>query len=242
MAAIQRFFDNNRNVKQRMVELRVKRIEDYQNKLRLEEEKRIATIEEEFVQFDSLLRRNWFVNDYDIIDLVWEASEEVFERIKSNLHTYPERIQEVLMYTFDPPKLTTKKCRELSDDDMVKMTTARQEQLDKKVNEAWEIYKKEKGLTRPDGDVDSKHTELYEDLQSTKRELEDYKKNASKKYVPPSMRGKGDTDPVLDTLEKKILKLENEIVEVKKDIQLEERIWENGKKTSVYQQLLESVQ
>lgn len=242
MAAIQNFFNNTRNMKQRKLELRIKRMEDYQNQRRLDKEKQNTADEEEFVQFDILLRRNWFVNDYDIIDLVWEASEEVFERIKKNLHTYPERIQEVLMYTFDPPKFARKTCGELSDDDIVNMAKEQEEQLSKKVDEAWELYKKKHGLSRPEGCFDERYTDLFEELQEKKKEIEEYKKSNSKKYVPPSMRGKEDTDTVLDALEKKINKLENEIIEVKKDIELEEQIWENGKKTSVYQQLLESVQ
>lgn len=217
-------------------------MDEYNTRLRIEKEKQDKVDDEEFLHFDALLRRDWFVNDYDIIDLVWQASEEVFERIKKNIHTYSDRIQEVLMYTFDPPKFSTKQCRDLSDDEMAKMANDMEQQTAKKVDEAWKIYKEKHGLSRPDGDLDERYTDLYDQLQEKKKELETFKKNAPKKYVPPSMRGKEETDPALEALEKKIFKLKNEIVEVKKDIELEEQIWENGRKASVYQQLLESVQ
>ena len=146
------------------------------------------------------------------------------------------------MYTFDPPKFAKKSCRDMTDDDMFMMKQKQEEEIVRKVDEAWNEYKKKYGLTRPDGDVDTRYTELYEELQEKRKELETLKKNTPKKYVPPSARGKEEANPEVSALEKKILKLENEIEDAKKDIELEEQIWENGRKASVYDQLLESVQ
>lgn len=240
MAAVKSYFDNARDVARRKAEWRQKRMEELMNP-EVDEEAILAE-EEEFQMFDSLLRRNWFVNDYDIIDLTWDASEEVFQRIMDNVHTYPEDVREVLCYTFKPPKFSKKTFRELSDEDMINMKKKQEEEIYKKVDEAWIQYKKEHGLSRPEGDVDTNYTDLYEELQATNKELETLKKTTPKKYVPPSARGKEEATPEVTALEKKILKLENEIVEAKKDIELEEQIWENGRKASIYQQLLDSVQ
>ena len=79
MAAVKSYFDNARDVARRKAEWRQKRMEELMNP-EVDEEAILAE-EEEFQMFDSLLRRNWFVNDYDIIDLTWDASEEVFQRI-----------------------------------------------------------------------------------------------------------------------------------------------------------------
>lgn len=240
MAAVKIYFDNAREVAKHKAEMRQKRMERITNP-KVDEQAIIAE-EEEFLMFDSLLRRNWFVNDHDIMDLVWEASEKAFLRIMDNVYTYPEDVRELLCSAFNPPKYAKKTFRELSDDDMVMMKKKQEEELARKVDEAWNEYKKNYGLTRPDGDVDTRYTDLYEELQETKKELENLKKNTPKKYVPPSARGKEEATPEVSALEKKILKLENEIVDAKKDIELEEQIWENGRKASVYDQLLESVQ
>jgi len=241
MTAIQKFFDNAREVARRQKEWEEKMIREMENPQIIEEV--TNNYEEEFLEFDFLLRRNWFDEDYDIIDLVWEASEEVFERIMKNVDVYPERVRLVLLYTFNPPKLATKlklKWRELSDLEMYRNQKEHQENLNKKVDEAWILYKKEFGLSRPDGEVDAKYTELYERLQEKKQELETKKNKPSKTYVPPSMRGKV-ANPEVDIVEKEIRKLENEIDDVKKLIELEEQIWDNGKKSSVYEKLLQSV-
>jgi hypothetical protein len=160
-----------------------------------------------------------------------------------NLYSYSDRVQSVLLYTFDPPKFAEKatlKCRDISDTELYKMRKDQDDQIAKKVDEAWIQYKKQYGLSRPEGDLDALYTDLYEKLQQKKKDLETQKKKSTKTYVPPSMRGKV-ANPEVDLTEKIIQTLENEIEHVKKLIELDEQIWENGKKTSVYDQLLQSV-
>ena len=242
MTAIQQFFEHNREVAKRQAEREKKRLEELKNPKVIEEI--IVVNEEEFQEFDALLRRNWFVDDEDIIGLIWEASEEVFLRIMEQVQTYPERVRDVLVNAFDPPKLAEKvslKTRELSDEDMYRMLKNQEDATKKKVDEAWIEYKKKYGLSRPEGDVDARYTELYEKLQAKKKELESLQNKPSKTYVPPSMRGKAVANPEVTLLEKDILKLENEIVNAKKDIELYEQFWDNEKKSSVYEQLLKSV-
>lgn len=243
MTAIQNFFEHTREVAKRKAEWERKMLEELKNPKVIQQV--IVVNEEEFQEFDSLLRRNWFVDDADIIDCVWDASEEVFERIMKNVYSYPERVRNVLLYTFNPPKMATKlslKIRELSDQDMYRAHKQQEQITAKKVDEAWIQYKKDYGLTRPEGDVDAMYTDIYDQLQRKKKELEALQKKPTKTYVPPSMRGKQPASPEVTLLEKVIGNLENEIVEVKKQIELEEQIWENAKKSSVYAQLLESVQ
>jgi len=241
MAALKQFFDHSREVAKRRKEWEDRMIREMENPKIIPEV--VNNYEEEFLEFDSLLRRDWFISDDDIVELVWDASEEVFEKIMKNVNVYSERVRTVLLYTFDPPKFSTKlklKCTDLSDLEMFKREKSWQEEIAKKVDEAWMVYKKEQGLSRPDGDVDSKYTDLYELLQKTKKELETKKNTVSKVYVPPSMRGKV-ANPEVELLEQKIQKLENEIIQAKKEIELEEKIWENGKKSEVYEQLLLTV-
>jgi len=222
------YFVNARKVAQRKKELEKKMIEEM-NKPEVVEE--VYSCEEEVSEFDSLLRRNWFLNDYDIIDMMWEANEDVYEEIMNRIDTYPEHVQSVLRYAFRPPVLAKIKAKELTDEDMYKQYKAKQAEYDKIYTAAWEQYKKDMGMTRPVGELDDEYTDLYDALQLTKKKLEQEMKKPSKTYVPPHLRGTATLiTPEIETLRIKIKNLENEIHNVKKEIEEAENNWENDRK------------
>lgn len=234
MSAIQEYFVNARKVAKRREEWVQKKIEEMENPPVIEE---VYSCEEEFSEFDSLLCRNWFLTNEDIIDLVWEASEDAFMKIMDNLHRYPKNVQEVLLYSFNPPTFSNKtlKLKNLTDEDMFQMYKAEQQRLEKLLDEEWNKHKKETGVTRPLGDVDEKYTDLYDELQRAKKKLED----VSKVYVSPSLKKQGNTES--DKAKENIKRIENEIVQVKKEIEQEEKKWEDDRKfnfqTKFYQML-----
>jgi hypothetical protein len=200
----------------------------------------VYNCEQEFSEFDTLLRRNWFDDDDDIVQLVWDATEEAFAMIMENVDTYPERVQRVLRYRFRPRVLKIWKqqkrfkVKELSDTDMYKIEDDNQTEFDNKLEAEWQAYRKENGLSRPESEADERYTELYGRLQKAKKTLEDeVKKPTSKTYVPPSMRNKtpAEKTPEVEKLQKVVQTLENEIAQVKKEIVNEEYIWENDKRT-----------
>lgn len=200
----------------------------------------VYNCEQEFSEFDALLRRNWFYDDQCIIDLVWDATEEAFEKILENVDTYPERVQMVLTNRFRPRirKIWKQqkgiKLKELTETDMTKIEDKNQTDFENRFEAEWQSYRTENGLSRPESDVDERYTELYTRLQLAKKELEDAaKKPTSKKYVPPSVRDRAPANlsPEVEKLQKKMQSLENEIVQVKKEIVNEEYIWENDKRT-----------
>lgn len=233
--AIKQYFDHAREVALRKAAYEKKKIEEMENPTPIPEE--VYNCEQEFSEFDTLLRRNWFVDDSDIIDLVWDATQEAFDKIMENVHTYPIRVQTVLTNTFNPKvnrvsRKTTLKLKALTNADMLTMETLKQTEFDTRFETEWQLYKKENGLSRPDGDVDERYTEVYETLERTKKELEEeMKKPVSKRYIPPSMRDKTVVlSPEAEKLQKKVTLLENEILRVKKDIVTTEYIWENEKR------------
>lgn len=200
----------------------------------------VYNCEQEFSEFDTLLRRNWFEDDDDIVQLVWDATEEAFQMIMDHVDTYPERVQRVLTCRFRPrvikvwKKLKLLKLKELTDTDMYKIEDYNQTEFDNKFEAEWQTYRKENGLSRPESEVDERYTDLYARLQKAKKNLEDeVKKPSSKRYVPPSMRDKTSVivTPEVEKLQKSIQTLENEIAQVKKEIVNEEYIWENDKRT-----------
>lgn len=196
----------------------------------------VYNCEQEFSEFDTLLRRNWFVDDDSIIELVWDATEEAFEKIMENVNTYPERVQRVLTNKFRPTftRISKKKTKDLTNNDMDTIEYRNQKNFNERLEVEWQTYRKENGLSRPESDADERYTELYTRLQKTKRDLEEEtKKPASKRYLPPSMRDKlpVTVTPEVEKLQKTIQNLENEISQVKKEIVNEEYIWENDKRT-----------
>jgi len=215
-----------------------KTFEEMMNPMPVIEE--VYNCEQEFSEFDALLRRNWFEDDDDIVELVWDATEEAFEMIMDHVDTYPERVQRVLTCRFRPrvikvwkkPKLL--KMKELTDKDMDKIEDTNQNEFENKFEAEWQTYRKENGLSRPESATDERYTELYTRLQKAKKDLEDEaRKPTSKRYVPPSMRNStpAEKTPEVEKLQKVIQTLENEIVQVKKEIVNEEYIWENDKRT-----------
>lgn len=238
MAAIQQYFQSGREMVARRKEWHQKLLN---KKTHLDVVEEVDTFEDEFLEFDTLLRRDWFVDDGDIVDLVWDASHEVFQMIMKNMPMYSARVRTVLTNTFDMPKLSHLvkiKTRYLSEDELNHIEMSQLKDLSRKIEAVWQTYKNEHGLTRPENDVDDKYTELYETLQEKKKERDAQRNKAVKKYVPPSMRGK-ETEP--DAIDKTIQKLENEMSIVQQQVQVEEQLWENGKKSELYGHLLLSV-
>jgi hypothetical protein len=46
-----------------------------------------------FEDVDFLLKRNWFVDEQDIEDLLWTADDETYLKIEANRAAYPMRIR-----------------------------------------------------------------------------------------------------------------------------------------------------
>lgn len=233
MTAKQQYFIHIREVAQRNAEYKRKMIERMKSSIDIVED--VYNCEHEFSEFDILLRRNWFLQDEDILELVWNASEEAFAKIIENVETYPEQVRNVLMDAFTPLKISEKvtlKIKELTTKDMLILQQTLNKEFDIKFRNVWQTYKKENGLTRPDGDLDDKYTDVYDTLQTIKKELENElnKPVSIGKYVPPSIRSKTPiVSPEVVKLQEKIKNLENEISQLKRGIVIKETIWENDK-------------
>lgn len=246
MSVISQYFTRAREASKRRAEWEKKMIEESENPKPVVEE--IYNCAEEFSEFDTLLRRNWFIDDEHIIDLVWDATDEAFNKIMENVHTYPRSIRNVLMNEFNPtnrkmPRNVTLKLKVITDDEMVELERTKQKEINNKFEAEWQSCIKQHGLSRPADIIDEKYTDLYEKLQAIKKQMEEeVKKPSSKKYVPVQMRGtSSNINPEVEKLQTKIKDLENEIVKTKKEIEQQERIWENGKKANFTNEILNKV-
>lgn len=248
MSAVKQLFIREREVAKRKEEARKRKLDQikkYQLPIIVEN---VYAFEEEFSELDFLLRRNWFMEDDDIIDLAWDASEETFERIMQNLDRYPQRVRYTLISAFKPKyytdcNLTKLPIKELTDEDLESFEIEKYKKIDELIEVEWQKYKKEMGLSRPEGDKDDKYTELYEQLKDMKKSLEEeLKKPASNKYIPIQMRSKAPkVSPEVEMLQNKIKDIENEISKIKKEIELEEQVWENDKRTESMSEITRKV-
>lgn len=236
MSAIKNFFNHAREVEQRRKELENKfdiEIEEFETIPDV-----ITNCEKEVSECDFLLRRDWFVDDEDVIELINSLSDPAFFKIVERLDSYSSRIQSVLYYLQPKPYMDKfkLKIREITDDDLYNMYVENEKNTKEKLDLLWNKFKIEQGLSRPESELDDKHTELYEKLNETKKKLEDESKKSApvQSYVPPSMRNKVQPKPIItmemEKLQNQVAKIENEINKLKIQIQEEEHKWENDRK------------
>lgn len=245
MSAIKQYFKQAKEAVVRKQNFVVKRELQRLKKIREAEEVNRLAFEKEFNETETVLRMGYFLSDEDLIEYVEEMYDDVFEKVMENVNSYPDHIRDVLIRKYDPPKFPTGNLKlvDLTDDDMERMEELNKKKLDESFETEWQKYKKEKGMDRPEGELEDKYTDLYESLQLSKKELEDeLKKPSSKKYVPPSMRSTVPTiSPEVANINKKIQDIENEISKVKKEIEQEEKIWEDDKRAEASSEILRKV-
>lgn len=224
MSAVKNFFAHQREVKAR----------ENAYYARLEEMEKLpvkvdtTAFDKEIEDIDFLLKRNWFLDEDDIHQLLWTASESVFQEVVTRVATYPYNIQQVIL-SFVPIRIgnVKLKVRDITDDDMEIREIETYNKIKKDLDEAWNAYKNENNLEPPLGYLDSDLDDIFADLQATKKQLEDAKKKSLVgRYVPPGMRDKiVSDDPKVVGLIKKVETLENEIASQKKSIEQERDAW-----------------
>ena len=243
-SAIATFFQHNREVTAMKKALLEKRIE-------MDEQQRIIDLEvddtafkQEVAEVDFLLKRNWFLDDNDINDLLWSVDEDVFKEILDRISSYQSNIQQILA-SFLPMNENIRsriklRIREVTDEEIAKREIADINLQKKQVKEAWDAHLKESNLQPPVGELDSEHDEMYAELQQAKKDLESVKKKSlTGRYVPPNMRNKMlETDPDVIKAEKVIQKLENELIRQKQRIEQEHNDWFFRKRCEFEQKML----
>ena len=234
MSAIKNFFDHSREV----ARLSKERAIEKQHKLQTPTKVVVDTtyednlLKEEIKYFDGVLRRNWFIDDNDIVELLNDASENAYNHIVENLNSYSSRVQRAVINNYFPARLSEKTVIELTDHDMIERYIRADEAFDREIEEAWQKEIKKSGISRPDGELEDTLEEKTEELSKQMKLLEQEKTKKTGAYVPPSMRNmKKEINPAVTKLEEIVGKLENEIVKLKKQIQQEEKNWYADRKS-----------
>lgn len=239
--AIASFFQHGREVTARQKAWEKKQAEKVEQVVVPEDD---PSFKKEVDELDFLLKRNWFVDNDDLNDLLWSVNEDVFQEILTRIPDYPSDVQQVLA-TFLPMNDTIRshirlKIREISDAEMEKQELLNTEAQKKQFREAWEAYMNTTKLQPPVGELDAEYDEMYTNLQEAKKNLELVKKKSlSGKYVPPGMRDKVIADdPDVIKAQKNIEKMENELVYQKQRIEQEHNGWFFRKRCEFEQKML----
>lgn len=155
-----------------------------------------------FEEADALLIRDWFYQDEDIDDLIWLFTEEVFQQVYEKRHSYPFRVS-LALRMHEPIKT---KAEDFTDEMMNEMIERDEiERITK-----WKVEKNAfVSVERPRGELDNKYDELKLKIERTQKELDKYRYYADK----------------ISELRKELLFLKNELEDLEKKIDTENRYW-----------------
>lgn len=164
---------------------------------------------------DSLLRRNWFIDKMDVIDLLYLASEKDWQWIIENRSRYSPVIQDIICHEANLPKIVCKiSVRDMTDTEYEEFILNAETENEIKVENNWQEYKKKHGLVPP---------RTFQDMQ-----LESLKLEYDNKYKQYNRRYSVNRDHIaieIGTIKEKIQQLEDEIAQNVRD-------WEFLEKTA----------
>lgn len=190
-----------------------------------------------FQHYDTILSRDWFANEDDIVELLEQMDYLTFQEVYLSRHKYSDRVR----YHIDPSdycrsEKAALKVVDLTDKDMERIREELREKNEKHFEAEWERYKKT--LERPEDSVDHDADEVWQSLDILKHALESHLKSKQIKYVPPSMRGKNTVvDNKQKQLEEKIAELENEFKKRMEAVEREDTVWFEFKKNEFRQKM-----
>lgn len=160
---------------------------------------------------DFLLKRDWFVYDEDVWDLLNQLSEDDYWTIYDQRHIYSKRVRMMIEPADFRPDVSRLKIqiRELTEEAFEEMERKNIEQIRQKIENEWETYKKTSMPSR---------TEQYEDDRVIAIQAMIDAKNALVDSLP---RGKQSLQ-----IQHQIFDLKNELSELKEKIKELDEFWE----------------
>ena len=167
---------------------------------------------------DYLLKRNWFVDNEGIIELLELANQQAWEYVCKNRMFYSQRVRDVIDSYFKPLYKNLKvTVSDLTDQELEIIEQIRSKKYDEAFRNDWEEQLKTV-VPRSPTDIDTLADNTWEMLVKAKEELSNYLKTIQKKYVAPKSRTAVTVDPKQKKLEDRIRDLENEYNLLKKSI------------------------
>jgi hypothetical protein len=160
---------------------------------------------------DYLLRRDWFVDEESIHELLWYAHYDSWDWLVANKNRYSYRIRIIIDILADQQK--GKKVKDLTNEMYCIMLANDEEVRFKLLDDAWKSYKLQHNLVPP-------RTVLHSNYESLKKTLA-FEEERYKLYSIPPMKLQG----IVNNLKNELNSL-NELI-IKKD-----RDWEFAEKNN----------
>ena len=161
---------------------------------------------------DALLTRDWFIDEEGIQEVLECADQDAWDWIYANRSKYSTRIRMLIEpddYRVPVDKLKIRVV-ELTDSMMEQIESERKKKIEQAFEKDW-IERSKSIQDRGFGDVDSDLDDAWDNFCRAKDVLTKYlEKPTSKKYVPPTSRGKETVEPKQLELEDSVRKMENE--------------------------------
>jgi hypothetical protein len=161
-----------------------------------------------FQYINHILKTTWLLDESDIQSLIWDLSEDVYEKVYNNRYNYPKMVHQVIEPRDFAPQMKKKlKVINLTDDLWNSMKIQEQRNMEGVIQTKWLEHKK--SLPPRDWQVfDEQCDEIYEELSNARKALGEYRQKKSSKYVVPGSRPQQDVNEQM--LIEKIEKLKNE--------------------------------
>lgn len=160
---------------------------------------------------DILLMRNWFVDDYDILDLLDWLDQDVYDHVYENRSKYPTKV----WYYIEPSDFRIPRkfrLKELTDFDLFKEEKEKQERKE----QLWQKYLNENNIKRPSNHIDMNYESKQKEIYLSEKQLKDVKtKFCSKSNIPKR-------DKEIEKIENKIIDLKNELRNLFSEIKVED--------------------
>ena len=125
----------------------------------------------EDIQF--LLKRNWFVDDEGIYELLYSLTDPEWIDIVKNINQYPPNIRETIRSII--PLKSKLVIKEYSDEDMNRHMVDERASINEVLDMMWEEHKFKNKISPPQTFFQTRHDELKEKLDFEKSKLSLYK-------------------------------------------------------------------
>jgi len=182
-----------------------------------------------FESADILLKRNWFMDNESLGEFLDNLSQEVYDEVLERKHEYCQDVRWAIPSQLIPPRYTPRvRVRELTDTEWQTMKQQEDADIEKRISEersAFEAPPREHEI------IDELLEIMIDTLEERKKEYADLEKSTknTRKYVPPSMRGKlNSEDPVLQKAADAVKIVENELAEVRKRLEAANKRWKES--------------
>lgn len=182
----------------------------------------------DFEEVDFLLKRNWFLDEEFVDEILDEVSDDVYLKLFRNRKNYAKMIQYAICNADEDRFIDRSKIRmrvvNLTDDLVKKINEEKRIKQERHIHQEW-LKKLETLEDRPFDYVDEQCDEAYMRLQDARKSLDEYMSRKTAKYVSPGARRNPTTDTEADRIRDHARTLENEFKSLQKEIETLDKQW-----------------